>query len=319
MKYDYYLTHRDFTYFTRVFPRAAELDWFETESGDSRVYLKIGLDTICEEETSFLGTDKDALVRQLKNLLKTDRKSSRKKQFRFRIKQDIQTGLRKAFSLFTLLVQLAIIAGILFVYDVKPLRDEAVVGVVNSLHHPGLQPGNFRELLEISIQPVLENMNSETGTTAEPEESSSETRKIVGIRGRPEQEGVSPVPDQQPGSEKKRAETGNLPQENAGVDPKEIETILKRCEKNFRAKRYTTGEGETALACYRKVLKMDIHNTAALKGISRMEKIYLKWAARAVKRKDAGKLQQYIEALEKVNPDSSELKVLRFELSGMKH
>ncbi len=63
--------------------------------------------------------------------------------------------------------------------------------------------------------------------------------------------------------------------------PQDSSDLLQQCQKHFNADRLVTGEGGTALACYKEVLKNDPTNTEALVGLKQIEARYVTWLKRA--------------------------------------
>lgn len=89
---------------------------------------------------------------------------------------------------------------------------------------------------------------------------------------------------------------------------------LRECDKHFQAKRLTSGNGGTALACYKDVLTLDPNNAKALEGLEKIEASYLKWAKRALTRGQKDKVERYLASLRLVNPNSQGLAELEAQL-----
>jgi formylglycine-generating enzyme required for sulfatase activity len=87
----------------------------------------------------------------------------------------------------------------------------------------------------------------------------------------------------------------------------EISQILRTCEKHIQAYRLTSGEGGTALACYKEVLKKDPNNAEALEGLDKIEAKYVELIEYALSRGQEQKVQQYMAGLRKVKPESPKL------------
>jgi len=68
---------------------------------------------------------------------------------------------------------------------------------------------------------------------------------------------------------------------------------LAECETHFKAKRLTTGEGGTALACYEAVLKKYPTNSEAWRGLDKIKARYQSWMNRAFSRGQQSKVQTY--------------------------
>ncbi len=92
------------------------------------------------------------------------------------------------------------------------------------------------------------------------------------------------------------------------VPPKPTEpdwkSHLSLCRKHLEANRLTSGEGGTALDCYRNVLEQDPGNAAAQAGLEQIEAKYRGWTEAAISRGDPIKARSYLRRLEQVNPDS---------------
>jgi len=90
----------------------------------------------------------------------------------------------------------------------------------------------------------------------------------------------------------------------------ECSQLLRVCERHFQANRLTTGEGGTALACYKQVLEKDPSNVEALAGLDKIEARYVMWTERALSQNKLNKAKQYLESLRKVKPESPKLAAL---------
>lgn len=110
-----------------------------------------------------------------------------------------------------------------------------------------------------------------------------------------------------------------LPVPPAATDvAKEVEKTLKNCQAAFTAQRLTSGKGETALDCYRKVLTIDANNQAAKEGLVAIEKRYADWAMRAIQKKQLEKVREYARIIATVNPNSPVLHTLQQKLTELK-
>lgn len=98
----------------------------------------------------------------------------------------------------------------------------------------------------------------------------------------------------------------------------EIEKTLKNCQAAFAAQRLTSGKGETALECYRKVLTFDGNNQAAKEGLLAIEKQYGDWAMRAIQKKQLEKVREYARIIAEINPKSPLLHTLQQKLTEFK-
>ncbi len=120
--------------------------------------------------------------------------------------------------------------------------------------------------------------------------------------------------------------TGDVepPLPNANVSQslqmQQIEQWLKTCKKQVVAQNLTTakGGGETAVACYRKVLAADENNVAAKEGMAMIEDFYGDWAENALRRKQVQKARIYVRTLAEINPNSPRLKELQERSDGQR-
>ncbi|QTA85958.1 tetratricopeptide repeat protein [Desulfonema magnum] len=96
-----------------------------------------------------------------------------------------------------------------------------------------------------------------------------------------------------------------------------ISDMLSQCQQHLKANRLTTGNGGTALECYRSVLTHDPNNTEAMAGLQKIEMKYILWAKDAFRNKNFKKVREYLAGLDRVNPDSSGLAELRQEIAKL--
>ena len=94
--------------------------------------------------------------------------------------------------------------------------------------------------------------------------------------------------------------------------------LLDQCKKHIKANHFTTGEKGTALECYHEVLRQSPGNSEAMTGLQKMEDQYVRWAKKALQRKNLNKVRQYIEGLDKVNPGSPDLVKLKQKMVKIK-
>lgn len=97
-----------------------------------------------------------------------------------------------------------------------------------------------------------------------------------------------------------------------------VEKILKNCQAAFAAQRLTSGKGETALECYRKVLVIDANNQTAKAGLVAIEKQYGDWAMRAIQKKQLEKVQEYERVIAMINPNSPLITTLQQKRAELK-
>jgi serine/threonine protein kinase len=96
-----------------------------------------------------------------------------------------------------------------------------------------------------------------------------------------------------------------------------ITRLLQQCKKHFDAKRFTTGNGGTALDCYQQVLKLDSNNPNAKVALKAIEKFYIKKIKQALYREDKKQAQDFLYRLRKVNNNSVEFSYLKLRLKHM--
>jgi len=117
-----------------------------------------------------------------------------------------------------------------------------------------------------------------------------------------------------------RKKTPDAKIENAGViiqaPDSRIMALLNQCQKHIKAKRLTTGN-DTALACYREVLRLDPDNTEAYTGLQKMERQYVLWTNKALRAGRLKKARQYVAGLERMNSRSSDLNGLKNRLAEL--
>jgi hypothetical protein len=94
----------------------------------------------------------------------------------------------------------------------------------------------------------------------------------------------------------------------------DVSQLLRTCQRHFKAYRFTSGKGGTALACYEEVLKKAPNNAEALGGLEKIEKKYVAWIEGALRRGKVQKALQYMAGLRKVNPKSPRLAAFEEQL-----
>jgi hypothetical protein len=113
-----------------------------------------------------------------------------------------------------------------------------------------------------------------------------------------------------------------LPNANVteSLQTQQIEQWLKTCQQQFDAQNLTTAKsgGETAVACYRKVLTADGNNGMAKEGLVKIENLYGDWVENALKKKQVQKARVFLRALAQINPDSPRFKELQQRLATVK-
>jgi len=97
-------------------------------------------------------------------------------------------------------------------------------------------------------------------------------------------------------------------------DKTKLAKLLQECQEHFKARRLVTGNGGTALVCYREVLDIDSDNAGARAGLIAIEQRYKEWAERALDKNRFSRVKTYLERLETVNPQSTVLTDLRQRL-----
>jgi len=107
--------------------------------------------------------------------------------------------------------------------------------------------------------------------------------------------------------------TPNQPENTSITDNSQVTNLLNECKKMFNKNYLTTGR-KTAFSCYGNVLQIEPNNTQALHGIKNIENKYFLWADSSLRRKQFSRVQSYIIALQKVNPNSWQLAELKRDL-----
>ncbi|MCP4695922.1 MAG: SUMF1/EgtB/PvdO family nonheme iron enzyme, partial [Gammaproteobacteria bacterium] len=80
--------------------------------------------------------------------------------------------------------------------------------------------------------------------------------------------------------------------------------ILKTCQDHINANRLIDGEGDTALSCYKEVLKLKPGNPQALAGSKKIEEKLAELTVRKSEQKEFVKAWGYLRGLHKLNPKS---------------
>lgn len=90
-----------------------------------------------------------------------------------------------------------------------------------------------------------------------------------------------------------------------GPDPQEVlREQLATYRAHMETEHYTTGDGGTALPCYRAVLALDPDNQEAKDGLAQMARYYQKQAQAALAADALAKAEEKLEGLRQVDPDS---------------
>jgi len=106
----------------------------------------------------------------------------------------------------------------------------------------------------------------------------------------------------------------NTPDVLTEQDKAKIVELLRECKKHLKADRLVTGNGGTALVCYKDILAIESDNAEALDGLKAIEQRYETWAERALNKNRFSKVKKYLARLEEVNPDSPALADLKQRL-----
>lgn len=77
---------------------------------------------------------------------------------------------------------------------------------------------------------------------------------------------------------------------------------LAQCSAHLEARRLISGEGGTAVECYRAVLERDPGNAEALAGLEEIEDTYAEWARVAIEAGDVARAKANLEKLKILNP-----------------
>jgi len=106
---------------------------------------------------------------------------------------------------------------------------------------------------------------------------------------------------------------------------KNLSNILEVCENHLVNNALTSGKFGNALDCYQAILSDYPGNQIAQRGIKIIEQRFVSWANKAILRKNAFKLDEYIAKLKKINSNNSQLqyfenslkKIQSFKLTGL--
>jgi len=82
------------------------------------------------------------------------------------------------------------------------------------------------------------------------------------------------------------------------------------CESFLQTNDLTSGQYGNALDCYNEYLSKKPNSPKALNGLKIIESRFVHWAKKAIKRKDKNKLEEYLQKLAKINPQSQNLNKL---------
>lgn len=86
---------------------------------------------------------------------------------------------------------------------------------------------------------------------------------------------------------------------------------IEICQEHLKRNRLTTGKEGNAADCFKKVLILDPGNPVALKGMSAIETKYQGWATKALSNSQTNKFKDYLDKLEKLNPESDAIVALQ--------
>ncbi len=104
-----------------------------------------------------------------------------------------------------------------------------------------------------------------------------------------------------------------------GPDPQEVlREQLATYRAHMETEHYTTGDGGTALPCYRAVLALDPDNQEAKDGLAQMARYYQKQAQAALAADALAKAEEKLEGLRQVDPDSPTAKTLEAKLKALR-
>ncbi|NJO14584.1 MAG: hypothetical protein HC877_02200 [Thioploca sp.] len=95
---------------------------------------------------------------------------------------------------------------------------------------------------------------------------------------------------------------------------KVISTWVQQCDQHFQANRLTMGKSGNALECYQQVLTQVPNNQPAKIGLKNLEKRYKQLIEQALQQKKWSNARQYLMRLQKINPQSNQLSLLRQRL-----
>ncbi|MCP4352220.1 MAG: hypothetical protein GY795_42720 [Desulfobacterales bacterium] len=292
-KQRYYFTDNDYEFFIRIFPTVEKLSWFHSEQNGSGIYwyTDIDFENISKTDIKKLGDDYDVFLQRLKQQAKTAPPASESFQSPPPASNYSKTKRRRVkLKLSTVLVDALLIAIVL--YSINIISEAESINSVTEEEHTSIiseTESTVRNTKESKGRPhFMQLLRKTVNSSAEPE-----------IK---------------PGSSGNKGEPGyNRNKADAGVT-----ALLSQCKKHIRANRFTTGEKGTALKCYHEVLRQSPGNPEAMAGLQRMEKQYIRWAKKALRRRNLQKVRQYLEGLDKVNPDSPDLPELKRQMAALR-
>jgi len=94
-----------------------------------------------------------------------------------------------------------------------------------------------------------------------------------------------------------------------------ITALLRECATHLRANRLTVGRGGNAADCYKKVLKLDQGNAAALAGIDQIAIRYADLVQSALRAGDTRRAKRFLTRMESIDPNYAQLPSLRQQLA----
>jgi tetratricopeptide (TPR) repeat protein len=128
-----------------------------------------------------------------------------------------------------------------------------------------------------------------------------------------------PAPEKEADFMKLLRGTLNTSSEIQTAPPPQISKLLSECQEHLRANRLTTGGKGTALECYREVLRQAPDNLEAKAGLEKIEMKYVLWVKKSLRANQLDKAREYMEGIERVNPDSAALIELKQELAALEN
>lgn len=287
----YYLTDNDYEFFIRIFPMVEKLSWFQTEQKDTGLYWHIDFDfeKISKTDKKRLGHDYEVCLQRLKEQVQTvppspssfqpePSASDYSKKKRNRVKLRLGTVLVDALLI------------VMILYSINIVSEAESVNTVTK------------------IDRISETENS--GTATENKNDPKEHSNFMQLLQKTVNASVEPNNKAEPERAGSKTEFGGY---NSGII-----ALLGQCKKHVRANRLTTGDKGTALDCYHEVLRQSPGNAEAKAGLQKMEDQYVRWAKKALKRKNLKKVRQYLEGLDKVNPESPDLKRLKKRVAALR-
>ncbi len=290
-KQRYYFTDNDYEFFIRIFPAVEKLSWFQAEQNGPGVhwYTDIDFENISKSDKKKLGSDYDVFLQRLKQQAQNAPPVSESFQSAPSASNYNKTKRKRGkLRLNTVLADALLMAIVL--YSINIVSEAESINSVAEKEH--------------IIAETVQDTNQDTNQSKKQPHFMQLLRKTVNN---------TVEPDIKIGPENSESALSKAESSDAGII-----ALLDQCKKHIKANRFTTGEKGTALECYYEVLRQSPGNPDAMAGLQKMEDQYVRWTKKALRRRNLKKVRQYLEGLDKVNPDSPDLVKLKQKMAKLK-